>query len=71
MVTAYYRTRKGAGGVRQIKTAAEAEKILKGGYSATTVRLEDEDGMIVGERWKLDKWNGGRWTWFYDADYFK
>jgi hypothetical protein len=66
MIRAYYMTRRGAGGVRPIKTAAEAEKILRGGYSATTVRLEDETGELVGQRWQ----DRGRWLWFYDKDYF-
>lgn len=67
MIRAYYGTRRGGSAVRPIKTAADAEKILRGGYGATSVRLEDENGDLVGQRWK----DRGRWLWFFDQDYFK
>jgi hypothetical protein len=65
-VMARYRTRKGGSGMRPVYSAAEAEKILKGGYSITTAYLEC--GIyLVGMREKRD----GKWWWFYDKDYFK
>lgn len=70
-VRAYYGTRRGGSGVRPIKTAAEAEKILRGGYGATNVRLEDEaTGEIVGQRTKQVMDGRMRWFWFYDQGYF-
>jgi hypothetical protein len=71
VIQAYYGTRKGGSGVRTIRTAEEAEKILKGGYSVTTVRLMDsESGALVGERWEQRE-GRTKWMWFYDQDYFK
>jgi hypothetical protein len=66
-VMAYYGTRNGGSGVRTIEDAAEAEKILKGGYKATEVRLVDESGEEVGWRQRQDD---GRWMWCYDLDAF-
>jgi hypothetical protein len=65
-VMAYYGTRRGGSAGRTIRTEAEAEKILKGGYGATHVRLE-KSGEVIGERWQLD----GKWLWFYEPDAFK
>lgn len=70
-VMAYYGTRRGGSGGRPVSTAADAEKILKGGYGVTNVRLETPNGGIVGMRfWEYvdGKW---QWIWFYDQDYFK
>lgn len=70
MIRAYYGTRKGGSGMRTIADAAEAEKILRGGYGATTVRLVDENGDTVGER-GLSEARGYKWFWWFDADAFK
>jgi hypothetical protein len=66
-VMAYYGTRRGGSGGRTVKTAEEAEKILRGGYGVTNVRLVDHNGDEVGGRWKRE----GRWFWFYDQDAFR
>lgn len=73
MITAYYGTRKGGSGVRPIKDAAEAEKILRGGYGATHVRLEASDGTLIGERRRTDYPDDRRvrWFWSFDEDAFK
>lgn len=71
MIKAYYSTRKGGSGVRAIKDAAEAEKILRGGYSATTVRLEDAEGNTVGVREESNYLDRGKWLWWFDQDAFK
>lgn len=69
-VMAYYGTRNGGSGGRAVASAAEAEKILKGGYGVTTVRLVDAKGDEVGRRWRFtDKW-GTRWLWHYETDAF-
>lgn len=71
VIQAYYGTRRGGSGVRTIHSAAEAEKILKGGYGATTVRLEDsETGALVVQRWRNegDYDTKAKWLWFYDQD---
>lgn len=70
IITAYYSTRRGGCGVRKIKDAAEAEKILRGGYGATTVRLEDEDGNIIGIRELSNYLDRGKWLWWFDKDAF-
>ena len=71
MIRAYYGLKRGGSGGRSIKDAAEAEKILKGGYGVTTVRLEDESGELVGQRWRHTEGSKTRWLWFYDQDYFR
>lgn len=70
-VTAYYMTKRGAGCVRLVHNAEEAEKILRGGYGATTARLETANGGIVGMRFRESDAGKMRWFWFYDKDYFK
>lgn len=70
-VTAYYGLRRGGSGGRTVRTAAEAEKILKGGYGVTTVRLVNDQGEVVGQRWKDTEHRRPRWYWFYEADAFR
>jgi hypothetical protein len=69
-IKAYYGLRSGGSGGRPITTAAEAEKILKGGYGVTNVRLENEQGDMVGQRWKDCEHRRPRWYWFYEKDAF-
>ena len=69
-IKAYYSTRRGGSGVRPIRTAAEAEKILKGGYDASSVRLENEAGVVIGQRWKMAERGRDRWYWSYEPDAF-
>ncbi len=71
MIKAYYGLRNGGSGGRPIKDAAEAEKILKGGYGVTSVRLEDENGELVGQRWRHYEGKRVLWLWFYDQTYFQ
>ena len=71
VITAYYGTRRGGSGVRKIKDSAEAEKILRGGYGASNVRLEDESGEVVGIREQCDSLDRGKWIWWFDVDAFK
>lgn len=66
-VRAYYSTRRGGSGCRNIRSAAEAEHILRGGYGVTNVRLEDDNGTCVGMRWEQAN---GQWAWFYEEDVF-
>jgi hypothetical protein len=71
--TAYYTTRKGGSAVRSIKTAAEAEKLLSGGYGCVTGRIEhNETGEVVGVRERQYGLGDGRrkYFWSYDPDYF-
>lgn len=70
MVRAYYTRRDGAGVVRTVESAAEAEKILQGGYNAMAVTLRDEDDEIVGERCRMVIDGVDRWWWTYDQDAF-
>jgi hypothetical protein len=70
-IKAYYGTRKGGSGCRPIRSAEEAEKILRGGYNATTVRLVDKDGNIVGKRERTDQLDRGKWLWWFDHEAFK
>src|SRR5690606_29678228 len=73
MIKAFYTDRRGAGCVRTINSAEEAEKILKGGYGATEVRLENEDGEVVGERTKahaLTLRGNGKYFWWFWNDLF-
>ncbi len=69
-VLAYYGTRRGGSGVRCVKDAAEAEKILRGAYQVTTVRLIADNGDIVGVRERHDDLGRGKWFWSFDQDYF-
>lgn len=73
MIRAYFTNRSGAGCVRTVETAQEAEKIMRGGYGATEARLEDESGEIIGERVQDDGTHGvrGKWFWWFDQDAFK
>lgn len=70
MIRAYYGLRRGGSGSRSIQSANEAEKILKGGYGVTTVRLEDCQGNVIGQRWKDTEHRRPRWYWFYEKDAF-
>jgi hypothetical protein len=71
--TAYYRNRKGASCIRRISNAAEAEKLLSGGYQCVQARIvHDESGAIVGRRYRehgLDR--NLKYIWFFDASYFQ
>lgn len=68
-ITARYMTRRGAGVCRTVNSAAEVEKILKGGYSALSVTIETDTGELVGKRWREP--GERKWLWFYDQDFFK
>ena len=71
MITAKFMNRRGAGCTRIVKTAAEAEKILRGGYGALEATLETEDGTVIGERRRQDFEDGRfRWFWTFDQSYF-
>jgi hypothetical protein len=72
-VTAYYTDRRGAGCVRTIADAAEAEKLLRGGYGALAVRLENETGEVVGTRERQYGMDDRRtkWFWWFDKDAFR
>lgn len=69
-VQAYYGLRKGGSGGRTVSTAAEAEKILRGGYGVTNVVMRDQDDEIVGERVWRDIDGRMQWWWYYDRDAF-
>ena len=71
-IKAFYVNRKGANVMRTVANAAEAEKILTGGYGAMEARLEDEDGTIVGKREKSDYIDDQRckWIWWFERDVF-
>lgn len=69
-ITAYCGFRRGGSGCRSVATAEEAEKILKGGYGVSTVRLENEAGELVGLRWRLNEGGRERWAWSYERDAF-
>lgn len=71
MIRAYYMNRDGAGVVRTVESAVEAEKILRGGYGAKAVTLRNDDDEIVGERAKMVIDGREQWFWTYDADAFE
>lgn len=52
MIRAFYNSKRGGCGIRTIRNGEEADKILKGGYGVLDVRLEDENGEVVGERFR-------------------
>lgn len=68
---AYFETRRGGSGVRPLRSQAEVEMILQGGYGVTTVRIENDQGDVIGQRERLE---GGaddrriRWNWSYDKE---
>ena len=73
MITAIYETKRGGSAVRTILNKTEAEKILQGGYGATWVRLEDENGNEIGSREYRPDFgmpNGTNWWWYYDPEAF-
>jgi hypothetical protein len=70
-IKAYYGTHRGGSGCRVIKDATEAEKILRGGYGVTTVRLENDGGVVVGARERCDYLDGRlKWFWYFERDAF-
>jgi hypothetical protein len=70
-IKAYCGFRRGGSGCRTIKDATEAEKILKGGYGVTTVSLENDQGDVVGKRWRHYEFGKAEWMWFYEPDAFQ
>ena len=71
MIVAKIMNRKGAGCTRTVPTAAEAEKIMRGGYGALEATLETDDGTVIGERRRQDMDDRrSRWFWSFDKTYF-
>lgn len=74
-IYANFRKRNGAGCSYPVKTAEEAEKILKGGYTAQEVVIVIyPEGTVIGRRWRATGEQDDkrlRWLWFYDRDYFE
>lgn len=72
MIRAFYNLRRGGCGIRTIRNNEEAEKILKGGYGVLDVRLQNEAGEIVGERFRASDYGyifddaRIKWYWWHE-----
>lgn len=64
-LVAYYGTRHGGSACRAILTFDELEKLLRGGFNCTNVRVETRAGEECGWRERHDD---GKWFWCYDKD---
>lgn len=66
-VTATFRTRTGGSGVRTVRSAQEAGKIVRGGYGIRTATLRDGD-LVIGKR-EFGHPIEGKYCWWFDAEY--
>jgi hypothetical protein len=68
---AFYTDRRGAGCMRVIRSATEAEKLLRGGFGAREARIENSAGELIGQRWRATGETDDRrikWIWSYDHE---
>jgi len=67
-LTGIYTTRRGAGCTRPLNTLGDVEKLLRGGWSATSVEIKTASGELVGYREPIETADDRRvrWQWSYD-----